>query len=56
MFLRTILVCFIFVIDTLTLILGAVKADNGAVVNHVFCGSMMGINTAANKDKTVCSK
>ena len=43
-------------IDTLTLILGAVKADNGAVVNHVFCGSMMGINTAANKDKTVCSK
>jgi len=34
---------------------GAVKADDGAVVNHVFCGSMMGINTAANKDKTVCS-
>ena len=52
---------WIKLLNNLTLILGAEKADNveltkNGVVNHVFCGSMMGLNTAANTAKTVCSK
>ena len=42
-----------------TLILGAVKADDGAIVNQQFCGSKMGLATgaaAAMFAKTVCSK